>query len=94
MTETNLIKSIVAHTCPNCGEGFYIESQFTPPIIGSVFTPEELANAKVDLLGRLETLGIEDEKKSSIIKWVKDESTIFSPQEVESIILSVLKPEE
>lgn len=94
MSDTNLIKSIVETTCPNCGEVIFVESQFTPPAIGSIFTREDLGKAKEDLLERLETLGVEDEKKATIIKWVNDDSTVFSPGEVDSIIMSILKPEE
>ncbi len=93
MDENNIIKSIVESTCPECGKTIYIESQFHPATIGGVFTKEKMKEAKTDLLARIEVLSIDDEKKAAVIKWVKDEATIFAPWEVESIVNSLLKPE-
>lgn len=94
MSENNVIKSIVTHNCPHCGKEVFIESQMTPPIINSIFTAEAIEAAKKDCIGRVETLMIEDEKKAVIIKWLNDPETIFGPNEVESIILSLLQPKE
>ena len=91
--ENNLIKSITIHTCPHCNEEVYIESQMTPPIVNSLFTAKNVEEAKKDCLARVETLTMDEEKKSSVIKWIKDPTTVFSMGEVESIILSLLKPE-
>lgn len=94
MLENNLIKSITTHTCPHCSQEFFIESQMTPPVVSSLFTAESVQKAKEDCLARIETLAIDDEKKNSVIKWLNDPETIFGPEEVENIILSLLKPEE
>lgn len=94
MSDTNLIKSITNHICPNCGTEIFIENQITPPVIGSVFTKVEVESAKQDLLSRIETLGIDDEKKATVTKWIRDPETVFGPGEVESIILSLLKSDE
>ena len=92
--ENNLIKSITAHTCPECGKDIYVESQMTPSSVSSLFTPKDVETAKKDCLERVKTLTIDDEKKEAVVKWINDTSTIFGPNEVESIILSLLKPEE
>ena len=94
MPETNIIKSITVHTCPHCNGEIFIESQTTPPVVSSLFTAESVAKAKADCLARVETLTIEDEKKASVVKWLNDANTVFGPEEVENIILSLLKPEE
>ncbi len=94
MQENNLIKSITIHTCPHCKEEIFIESQMTPSSVSSLFTKEDVQVAKKDCLDRIETLTLDDEKRASVIKWLNDEGTIFGPNEVESIILSLLKPEE
>ena len=93
MSETNIIKSIVNQTCPHCKGEIFIESQMTPPTIASVFTQEAVDAAKKDCLARLDTLSIPDEKKLAVKKWLENSDTIFSGNEVESIILSLLKPE-
>lgn len=92
MSETNVIKSIEAHTCPHCGKEVFIESNMTPPVIKNLFTAEEANKAKKDCIERVETLTIDDEKKAVVIKWLSDPETIFAPTEVESIILSLLQP--
>ena len=92
MSENNIIKSIVVHACPHCSKEIYIESQMTPPMVNSLFTAEAVENAKKDCAERIETLTIEEGKKESLLKWLNDPSTVFGPEEVESIILSLLKP--
>lgn len=92
--EENIIKSITTLSCPHCKGDVYIESQMTPPVISSMFTEKELADAKLDCLARIETLTISDEKKDQVIKWINNIDTIFSPNEVENIILSLLNPEQ
>jgi len=94
MDETNIIKSIVESTCPHCGKPVYIESQFHPATVGGVFTKAKMDEAKEDCVERVNALSIDDEKKESVIKWIRDEKTIFSPWEVDAIINSLLKPEE
>jgi len=93
MSETNIIKSIVEGTCPHCQEIIYIESQFSPATVGEIFTKEKMDSAKKDCVERVQSLSIDDDRKKSVIDWVLDENTVFGPGEVESIILSLLKPE-
>lgn len=93
MSDNNLIKSITTHSCPKCGEEIFIESQMTPSYVASLFTKEDVAEAKNTCLERVATLDIPDEKREAVVRWLNDDSTIFGPDEVESIILSLLKPE-
>ena len=90
----NLIKSITVHKCPKCQEEIFVESQMTPPVVGSLFTVSDVETAKKDCLARVETLAIDEEKKAGARKWLADEDTVFGPNEVESIIISLLKPQE
>lgn len=92
--EENKIKSITNHTCPNCNQDIFVETQIIPPTIMSIFTPKDVATSKVDCITRIETLTIDEEKKTSVIKWINDPRTVFGPSEVDSIINSLLKPEE
>ena len=93
MSDSNVIKSITEHVCPHCGKEIYVESQMTPPTVNSIFTEKDTLEAKKDCVSRVETLAIDEEKKTAVIKWVNDPATVFAPSEVESIILSLLKPE-
>ena len=93
MAETNIIKSIVESTCPHCSKQIYIESQFQPAVVGEIFTKEKMDEAKKDCVERVQALQIDDDKKKNVIDWVLNDNTVFGPGEVESIILSLLKPE-
>lgn len=94
MSETNIIKSITVHTCPLCSGEILVESQMKPPMVSSIFTPEMVNQAKKDCLERLQSLTLPDEKREAVTKWLQDPNTIFGPGEIESIILSLIKPEE
>lgn len=94
MSENNIIKSITVHVCPHCSKEIYIESHMIPPNVNSLFTAEAIEIAKNDCKDRVETLTIDEEKKVAVVKWLNDPSTVFGPEEVESIILSLLKPQE
>jgi len=94
MSENNIIKSITTHVCPHCNKDIFIESQMTPPIVSSLFTPEDVEVAKKDCIQRVSILSIDEEKKTGVIKWLNNPDTVFGPSEVENIIASLLKPEE
>ena len=93
MPENNIIKSIVESTCPHCQKTIYVESLFQPAVVGEVFTKEQMEEAKQDCIARIDALSIDENKKEDVIKWVNDPTTIFAPGEIETIILSLLKPE-
>lgn len=94
MSDTSLIKSITIHSCPHCEKEIFIESQMAPSIVSSLFTKKDIENAKEDCRNQIETLSLDDIKKESVLKWLNDPTTIFGPNEVESIILSLLRIEE
>lgn len=92
--ETNIIKSISTHKCPHCDKEIFVESHMTPTTVNSVFTEEDIKKAKQDCIARVETLSIEDDQKEAVKKWLSDPDIIFGATEVDSIILSLLKPKE
>ena len=94
MSEDNVIKSITTHSCPHCGKGIFMESQMLPPVVNSVFTEDDVKKAKEDCLERIKTLSIDDEKKAAVETWLKSEDTVFGPNEVESIVLSLIEPKK
>jgi len=94
MSEDNVIKSITTHLCPHCGKSIFMESQMLPPVVNSIFTEEDVKKAKEDCLERIKTLSIDDDKKSAVETWLKNEDTVFGPNEVESIVLSLIEPKK
>ena len=93
MHESNTIKSITTHACPHCGGDVYIESQMVPPSVTSLFTADDVNDAKAECLTRLTTITIDAEKRDSVVKWINDPETIFGKEEVENIISSLLNSE-
>lgn len=94
MSESNIIKSITTHSCPHCGQDVFVESQMSPPVVTSIFTEEDVRTAKKDLLAKLETLDIDEDRKDDVRKWLNMPETIFGKEEVESIVTSLLTPKE
>lgn len=90
MTE-DIIKSIVPYTCPHCNGEIYIEFKSSPPVLNSVYTPGDVAKAKEDLKARIAALSIDDDKKRSVLDWLDKPDAIFGPNEVDSIVTSLLK---
>ena len=90
---SNIIKTLIPHSCPHCQKEFIIEFQSMAPELSSVLRPEDVQAAKKDAIERIKTLSIDPEKLQETIAWVQDEDTIFGPNEVDSIINSLLRPE-
>ncbi len=91
MSDTNIIKTIVPTECPGCHKTLLVSFQMTAPVLTSVFTPEQLQEAKRDAIGRVKALSIDPGKISEVVAWIDNEETIFDPSEVEGIIQSLLK---
>lgn len=84
------IKTITPINCPHCNEGIFIEFINKSPEFSTVFVLEDIRKAKEDARLRIEYLSIDPDKKEEVLRWINDESTIFSPGEVDEIISSLL----
>jgi len=89
----DVIKTIVPNECPHRGGSIIIEFNTPSPKILSVYKVEDIEKAKNDAIARIEVLDIDEEKKVSVIKWIKDPTTVFGPSEVVALVDSLLKPE-
>ena len=88
-----IIKLIQEHNCPKCGEKLFVETRTTPAMSESVFTFEQMNDAKKDIIQRIDIISIDDDKKINVLKWINDPATFFGPGDVEDIIQSLLRPE-
>ena len=93
MEPENTIKSITEHTCPSCGVEIYVENQMVPPIVGALFTKDDVKMAKENCLTIINGMDLPEDKLESVVKWINDPETVFGPGEVESIIASLSKIE-
>lgn len=89
----NTIKTIIPTTCPCCKNDILVEFASNAPELTSVFTSNDVQAAKEDARTRVGFLSIDDEKKNQVLEWINDESTLFGPGEVDSIINSLLETE-
>lgn len=92
--ESETIKTIVPYECPHCNKTVVIEFTTTSPKIASVYKIEDIQSAKIDAIERIKSLAVDEEKKENVIKWIQSEDTVFGQSEVESIVNSLLNPEE
>jgi hypothetical protein len=89
----NEIKVLLSVLCPHCQKALLAEvTQVTPAITG-LFTSEEMLLAKEDAEDRIEALNISQEKRSEALAWIKKAETIFTPNDVDTIIKNITDAE-
>lgn len=87
-----IIKSIVPTKCPSCGTTVLIEFNSIPPQLNAVMTIEEARGAKELVKTKVaEIKDLDADLKTSVFEWVDQDSTIFGPSEVDSIVQSVIQ---
>ena len=87
------IKTIAPVTCPKCSCEVLVEFTNVSPELTSVFTIEDVKSAKIEVLRRLEKISGNEAIKEEIKTWVEDPTTLFGPNEIESIIESAILDE-
>ena len=87
------IKSLTPCDCPHCFKPIMIETTSTAPRISGLYTPEMLQAAKQEALAKIVELGLPSEATESTVKWINEETTIFSPNDVEEIIKNLKEHE-
>ncbi len=87
-----VIKSLTPCVCPSCGKDIIIDFSINPSL-SSVYTVEDVEKAKLDAIERIKTLSIDEDKKLGAIEWLKNEENIVGPNDVDSIVNSLLSPD-
>jgi len=88
---TNTIKTITPSTCPHCQKDIMVEFVNNSPEVSSIFSVEDVENAKNDVRERISFLAIDESKKTQVLEWLDEPETIFGPSEVDNIINSLLE---
>jgi len=86
----NIIKTFTPHKCPHCGKEILIGTSQLPVVVDNVFTNEQIASAKKELIEKVSGLGIEDAERKSLMEWINDENTMFGPDNVMEILKNIL----
>lgn len=94
MEDNNVIKSIVPYICPHCNEDFFIELQTIATMVSGILTSKDIKTAKEDVLKKIADLNISMEATEEAIKWVRNETTIFGPSDIVSIVENIKKQYE
>jgi hypothetical protein len=91
---TDPIKIILKKSCPHCNKEILVEVESSVPVIKSILTKEDIAAAKEEAVKELNTIldgGDFDEKIiKDAINWIKEEDTIFGPDDIKTVINSVI----
>lgn len=86
----NIIKTIAPATCPHCQKEVFVEFSSTSPELISSFKPEDVQKTKAEAIRRIDELtDVDLEIAEETKKWIEDENTIFSENEIDSIVNSV-----
>lgn len=85
----NTIKSITPTNCPHCKKEIFVEFEMRPTVLNELFTPEQMSDAKAEVLRRLKDIDMDPEKKDGMVDWITNKETVFGPKEVELIIKSI-----
>jgi hypothetical protein len=81
----NVIKSIFPNECPHCKKTILIGVQSMSPILSEVMTEESAEEAKKKVIEEAKKI-LKGEALENTLEWLKDEGTIFGPNDVSSII--------
>ena len=81
----NEVKGLTPIKCPHCEKDIVIETVMGQRLVG-VFSIEMLEESKKETVKRIEELNISEESKKSVIDWVQNPETLFSPNDVDLII--------
>ena len=63
-----------------------VETTSIAPQITGFYTPEMLAGAKEDALRRISELNLPVEMTKDTIDWINNDTTVFTPPDVDEII--------
>lgn len=95
LQEPKIIKTIVPVDCPECHKQIFVSYQMMIPSVCSVVTEKDIKDAKEDAINRLKTLTIKDEnKKKEIEEWLRKETTLIEPADVDSLMKEILNEEQ
>jgi hypothetical protein len=89
----NLTKVLLQSMCPHCSKEIFVEVESAPPIVRAVLGESDIVAAKEFVITKINEMvknsEIESDAANSAIDWVNEESTIFGPNDVQSIIDSI-----
>ena len=82
-----VVKTIIPARCPHCAKDILISYQTMIPSLSAVVRPEDVADAKATLKGRIDEVKFNDEKtKAGILQWIDDEKTLFTSIDIDDIV--------
>jgi len=95
LEEPKIIKTIVPAQCPDCNKQIFVSFQMMIPTAISVLVEKDIKDAKEDALKRLQDITLKSpERKKEIEEWLKKDSTLIEPLDVDGLIKQILKEED
>lgn len=88
--EPSEIRALAPSQCPHCHGDIVIEFKSAAPFVTRIHTPEAIKEAKEKTIQRVYLLPLTDEKKNSIVSWLRQPEVVFSPNDVDSILSEII----
>lgn len=82
----NTIKTVSPTTCPHCSKEFMTVFEITAPTVKSSLTPDMIAESKNKLKLQVRSQAFDASFEKTAIEWINDENTIFSEEEIETLL--------
>ncbi len=92
MQDIKIQPIINEHICPHCNQKIIINTRLTMPTITWILRPEDVKKAKEKVIVEIKKIQFtnpEDQKK--LLDYLTDESTVVAPEEVDPLIIQVMK---
>jgi glutaredoxin len=84
------IRALAPSQCPHCHGDIVIEFKSAAPYVTKILTPEEIREAKEKTVQRVYLLPLSEEKKKSLVAWLRQPEVVFSPSDVDSILTEII----
>ena len=85
-----VVKRIEPAVCPRCGKDILLSTQTMLSPIISLITMEEVKEAKLEVLQRMDEINFTDQKSKDEIKaWLEKEETLLDRSDIEPLLKQI-----
>lgn len=93
--QSQIIKTITPSSCPHCFELIFITHYTMQPTISGILTSKDIQKAKDNVRNQIDQIPFKNKKeKESFEDWIEQDNTLFSLDDVDSIIQDTIKAQK
>jgi len=91
MSTLNVLQNVFPAQCPHCSKTLYVSYQFSLPLASSVFTQENVTEAKIKVREALKSHKfVSEEQKTKFEEWLASSDTILGLDDVDAVVKNVI----